>query len=85
MGVRKWKETLGRLYVERMDTEKNRNALDELVRWEFQENGTLKSRQGVETKWVEFGLSREFIIVKMKGAPRGKNRNMEIIRESYKI
>ena len=75
----------GGLHVEFIDIEKNRIALDELMRWEFQENRTLESRPGIETKWVECGLSREFIIVRMKGAARGKNRNMEIFREWYKI
>lgn len=53
-----------------MDIERNRNALDRLMRWEFQENRTLESRPGAEIKWVQFGMSRGFIIARMKGSSR---------------
>lgn len=33
-------------------------------------NRTLESRPGTETKWVECGMSRRFIIARMKGASR---------------
>lgn len=40
------------------------------MRWEFQENRTLESRPGAEIKWVQFGMSRGFIIARMKGSSR---------------